>query len=1271
MQRTAITAAVPVLLHAAVLLRADDAAVQLFEIAAGVNGDSRIQLVQLKVAAPGSRWGPQGGESEGRAMLVFHDAAGFETGRYVFPADPPSGIPDSNDFYSVLLATADFADLPGSPAPDFILPAGLIAAGGGKVCFRENPANAHFEVNLCLSHGDFAGDTEADTADPPLPAGPPAPALPITGVRSLKRHRNLGLEWFGKGQLNADFRLEPLEGRSSGGGAPAIQEEAIAGQGRTLFFRETFGGNGRTCLTCHLAEEAFGLPPHAIEEVLPADDPLFVFETVPALADLENGELLRGGRALILENIDGFESPPLFRGSPPLINVALTAPFGLSGEFADLRVFSEGAVKQHFPRTLARNADPTAGPLDFRLPTAEELEAMEAFMLSIRLELDMDLMMASAVFRGADPAKVRRGRDVFFGDEARCFKCHNGPALADIDQSLVDEGVFPAVGNQKFNTGVAARSASNGFPGTHEIDRELSTRPLVGVALRTAFFHDHSVATLADAVDFYCTDCDDNFFAVSPAASQIGGFSFSNIEDRSAVTAFLETLVPPAPECASGTDCNANGITDSCEIALFAERDCDGDGMPDSCEPDTIDCDGNGIADACDISGDPAIDCNGNGVPDACDIASGSSPDCNANGTPDGCEPGEVLDASDLSRLDGRRGFVVRGLRPQGGISFGLGTPGDLNGDGLHDLAVAAKHGVPAEPEAPVVVVVLGKPGLGAGGSIDAASLDGTNGFVITGFAPRFAIDGLRVDFAGDSNGDGIDDLVIGDSDAAPGGRNLAGAAYVVLGAPGIGAGGSFDVSSLDGTDGFVIEGGKAVDRLGASVAGDDIDGDGLADFIIGAPFADPAGRNAAGEAYVVFGREGPASPVLDVSTLDGVNGFVIRGAREVDLAGSSVAAAGDVDADGTADVLVGSPGADPGGLASAGEIHVVLGGQGIGAGGALDLGALDGANGFTIRGSGSFDTNLLVTAAGIGDVNRDGADDVLFGAHGADPDGSSEAGAAYVVFGGPAVGAAGFVEVSGLDGTGGFALHGLRPGDRLGLAAAGAGDIDRDGASDFLLGIGTAREAYLVHGGEGLGAGGKLDLDLLEGAGAVIRLDETGLTTNFFHAMAVGAAGDLNGDGTGDVVIAARAPESSEGNETGSVIVLFGPLHTADCDGNGVPDECEVADGTSPDANGNGVPDGCERSLDRFRRGDVTGEGNFDITDPINTLNCLFAGGACPPCADAADSNDDGKINISDPIHSLGCKFLGTACPPPPFETCGPDPTPDDLACPEFPGCP
>ncbi|MBI3767868.1 MAG: hypothetical protein HY271_05145 [Deltaproteobacteria bacterium] len=98
----------------------------------------------------------------------------------------------------------------------------------------------------------------------------------------------------------------------------------LIAQGARIFFQETFGGNGRTCGTCHPAEADFTLTPEFIA-ALPADDPLFVAELNPDLAGLENPDLMRS-RALILENIDGFDQPPVFRGVPHIFDLAFTAP---------------------------------------------------------------------------------------------------------------------------------------------------------------------------------------------------------------------------------------------------------------------------------------------------------------------------------------------------------------------------------------------------------------------------------------------------------------------------------------------------------------------------------------------------------------------------------------------------------------------------------------------------------------------------------------------------------------------------------------------------------------------------------------------------------------------------------------------------------------------------------------------------------------------------------------------------------------------------------
>src|SRR5207248_1244479 len=130
------------------------------------------------------------------------------------------------------------------------------------------------------------------------------------------------------------------------------------------------------------------------------------------------------GRGLILENIDGFPpTPPVFRKSPHLLNLNQRfGPFGLSGSVGDLQSFATGAVIQHFPRTLARNSggsDP-----DFRLPTSDELAAMEAFMRAQEFPAGTDPNKFN-LNRFVLTAAQQRGFNAFFG-AANCSACHNG-----------------------------------------------------------------------------------------------------------------------------------------------------------------------------------------------------------------------------------------------------------------------------------------------------------------------------------------------------------------------------------------------------------------------------------------------------------------------------------------------------------------------------------------------------------------------------------------------------------------------------------------------------------------------------------------------------------------------------------------------------------------------------------------------------------------------------------------------------------------------------
>ena len=135
---------------------------------------------------------------------------------------------------------------------------------------------------------------------------------------------------------------------------------------------------------------------------------------------------------------------------------------------------------------------------------------------------------------------------------------------------------------------------------------------------------------------------------------------------------------------------------------------------------------------------------------------------------------------------------------------------------------------------------------------------------------------GSSVASAGDVNGDGIADLVIGAPNASPGNISYIGKSYVVFGRVGLGSNGSLELSSLNGTNGFVLRGEQANDYSGISVASaGDVNGDRIADLVIGVPGA----NSFAGKSYVVFGRAGiGGNGSLALSSLNGTTGFVLNG---------------------------------------------------------------------------------------------------------------------------------------------------------------------------------------------------------------------------------------------------------------------------------------------------------------------------------------------------------------------------------------------------------
>lgn len=177
---------------------------------------------------------------------------------------------------------------------------------------------------------------------------------------------------------------------------------------------------------------------------------------------------------------------------------------------------------------------------------------------------------------------------------------------------------------------------------------------------------------------------------------------------------------------------------------------------------------------------------------------------------------------------------------------------------------------------------------------IDLSTLLTADGFIIQGDAGGDQA-GLSVSGVGDVNGDGIEDVIVGAPQGDDGGFDN-GEAYVIYGQTGA-TRGTLDLSGLTANDGFIIQGDAFYDNAGRSVSGaGDVNGDGIADLIVGAPSGDDGGVNA-GEAYVVYGQAGATRTALSLNSLAASDGFIIQGGAAFDYAGYSVSGAGDVTA--------------------------------------------------------------------------------------------------------------------------------------------------------------------------------------------------------------------------------------------------------------------------------------------------------------------------------------------------------------------------------------